>query len=70
MAICLECGIGFTPRKGGSQQRFCCPDHRKAYWKKRYNTVLIGDVEKEALRRYWRERKAVSRLRKARGEEE
>ena len=28
---CLWCGIEFEPRKGGSPQRFCCPEHRDAF---------------------------------------
>src|SRR5437763_17139021 len=30
---CLWCGRAFTPRAtGGSAQRFCCLEHRKAFW--------------------------------------
>src|SRR5260370_40967352 len=32
-AGCLWCGRVFTPRKtGGSAQRFCSTEHRKAFW--------------------------------------
>src|SRR6266849_2512321 len=30
---CLWCGRAFTPRRtGGSAQRFCSTEHRKAFW--------------------------------------
>jgi len=29
---CLWCGRTFTPRRGGSPQRFCCAAHRTAFW--------------------------------------
>src|SRR6266849_5893906 len=32
-AHCLWCGRAFTPRRtGGSAQRFCSTEHRKAFW--------------------------------------
>src|ERR1700749_291276 len=32
VVICLWCDHEFSPRKsGGSPQRFCCPEHRRAF---------------------------------------
>lgn len=32
-ALCLLCGDSFEPREGGKPQRFCCPAHRRAFFK-------------------------------------
>jgi hypothetical protein len=32
VVVCLWCDHEFSPRKsGGSPQRFCCPEHRRAF---------------------------------------
>ncbi len=30
--VCLWCGRVFAPRRGGSPQRFCSPEHRTRFW--------------------------------------
>jgi hypothetical protein len=30
--ICLWCERPFRTRRGGSPKRFCCPEHRMAFW--------------------------------------
>lgn len=61
VAVCLWCDHEFSPRSsGGSPQRFCCPEHRRAFHIAAHQFVLaefsagrltIAEIKKFAVAR-------------------
>jgi hypothetical protein len=57
VAVCLWCDQEFSPRNsGGSPQRFCCPEHRRAFHVAAHQFVLAefsaGRVTIAAIKKF------------------